>query len=144
MDQFRPRRPKSYVTLASGYHLVGDWRSQRHPFSFNQSCQVTVVDGVILHVLYAMPNNSISYAEIANQVTAVTHLGSGRALPFHQDQHGRLIIDDLPPQVDHDIAITLRIDVFGEPQAISEQEVSGSLSKSRTMDNHTAESRTVC
>ena len=107
--------------LKPRWEAIGN--SQRHPLGFNQSCQVTVVNGAIyLHLLYPMPDQTFRYAEIRNLVTAVRHLPSARALPFSQDKGGVLVIKDLPPQVDEGIATTIKVEIQGDLEVISDQE----------------------
>jgi len=95
-------------------------RSERSPFSWNQSAKVTVNGNrIYLHFL-CDPSGNFCWSELKNKVIAARFLASGTPVRFHQ-KGPHLHLENLPtPLPDHPVT-TIELEVEGRPEALTPQ-----------------------
>lgn len=92
--------------------------SERHEFSWNNSCKITVKDQTVYLHFHSDPGSRFCWAELSNRVRSARLLSTGESIPFTQEGH-RIWLDfpfeHLP---DHPIT-TVALEVEGTPAPTS-------------------------
>lgn len=102
-------------------HLNGEFlsRSSRCPFSWNTWGKVTTRGNTVFLHIFESNGSELCLAEIANRVLGVRRVDTGEAIVWEQRDE-RLFLRGLPEQ-SAPIALTLAIELEGEPRALKFQ-----------------------
>ncbi len=96
------------------------YNSSRSPFTWNNWGRVTTRGSKIYLHIWNSPGEELCFAELKKRVRSARVLGSGVNVAFEQ-KGDRLFLYGLPVPLSDPIAITVVVEVDGEPEAITPQ-----------------------
>jgi alpha-L-fucosidase len=94
--------------------------SSRSPFSWNMFGRLTTKGNRVYVHVFSSTGSELCLAEINNRVLAARFVATGEPVPFEQ-RGARLFLRNLPVPLLDPIAMTIVLDVEGEPQAVTPQ-----------------------
>ena len=89
--------------------------SERHAFSWNNTCQITVRGSRVYLHFHQQPGNEFCWAELKNRVIAAWFLDGGQPVDFQQDG-ARLWLRNLPNPLPDDPVTTIVLELEGIPE----------------------------